>query len=59
MKTSKLLIAAVLAIAIGAPIVGFVGDINMAQPTTAAGNGSRSFTGLLPACCRSIRAGLP
>jgi hypothetical protein len=36
MKTNRLLIAAVLAIAIGAPIVGFVGDINMAQPTTPA-----------------------
>ena len=37
MKTNKLLVAAVLAIAIGAPIVGFVGDINMAQPTTSHG----------------------
>jgi thiol-disulfide isomerase/thioredoxin len=36
MKTSKLLIAAVLAIAIGAPIVGFIGDINGAQPMTSA-----------------------
>lgn len=37
MKTNKLLVASVLAIAIGVPIVGFVGDINMAQPTTSAG----------------------
>src|SRR5260370_7486294 len=35
MKTNKLLVAAVLAIAIGAPIAGFVGDIIMAQPTTS------------------------
>src|SRR5262249_29507816 len=34
-KTSKLLVAAVLAIAIGAPIAGIVGDINMAQPLTS------------------------
>ena len=37
MKTSKLLVAAVLAIAIGAPIAGFVGDMNMAQPMTSTG----------------------
>ena len=37
MKINKLLVAAVLATAIGAPIVGFVGDINMAQPTTSTG----------------------
>ncbi len=36
MKTSKLLVAAILAIAIGAPIAGFVGDMN-AQPTTSTG----------------------
>src|SRR5262245_22397011 len=34
MKMSKLLVAAVLAIAIGAPIAGFVGDISMSQPST-------------------------
>ena len=34
MKTNKLLVAAVLAIAIGAPIAGFVGDMNMPQPTS-------------------------
>src|SRR5215467_5037221 len=33
MRAKNVLIGAVLAIAIGAPIVGFVGDINMAQPT--------------------------
>ena len=35
MKTNKLLVAAVLATAIGAPIAGFVGDMNMAQPMTS------------------------
>ena len=37
MNTSKLLVAAVLAIAIGAPIAGFFGDMNMPQPTTSTG----------------------
>ena len=37
MKTNKLLVAAVLAIAIGAPIAGFVGDMNMPQPMTSTG----------------------
>jgi thiol-disulfide isomerase/thioredoxin len=37
MKTNKLLAAAVLAIAIGAAIAGFVGDTNVAQPTTSPG----------------------
>jgi thiol-disulfide isomerase/thioredoxin len=37
MKTNKVLIAAVLAIAIGAPIAGFVGDKNVAQPLTSTG----------------------
>ena len=37
MKAKKLLVATVLAVAIGAPIAGFVGDINMAQPTTSPG----------------------
>jgi hypothetical protein len=46
MKTNKLLIAAVLAIAIGAPIAGFVRDINMAQPTTPAGERAAFFHGL-------------
>jgi thiol-disulfide isomerase/thioredoxin len=35
MKTSKLLVAAVLATAIGTPIAGFVGDGNVAQPMTS------------------------
>ena len=35
MKTNKLLVAAVLAMAIGAPIAGFVGDTNMARPITS------------------------
>jgi len=33
MQTRKLLVTAVLGIAIGAPVVGFVGDMNMVQPT--------------------------
>jgi hypothetical protein len=33
MKTNKLLAAAILAIAIGAPIAVFIGDKNVAQPT--------------------------
>ena len=37
MKMSKLLVAAVLAFAIGAPIAGFVGDMNGAQPMTSTG----------------------
>jgi hypothetical protein len=37
MKTSKLLLATVLAIAIGTPIAGLVGDMNVAQPMTSAG----------------------
>ena len=37
MKTSKLLVAAVLAVAIGAPIAGFVGDMSVSQPTTSTG----------------------
>ena len=37
MKTNKLLVAAVLAIAIGAPIAGFVGYMNGAQPMTSTG----------------------
>src|SRR5262245_13249519 len=35
MQTKKLLVAAVLAIAIGAPIAGFVVERNMPQPTTS------------------------
>jgi thiol-disulfide isomerase/thioredoxin len=37
MRTNRLLIAAVLAIAIVAPIAGFVGDFNRAQPVTSTG----------------------
>jgi thiol-disulfide isomerase/thioredoxin len=37
MKTNKLLVAAVLAIAIGAPIAAFVHDINGPQPMTSTG----------------------
>src|SRR5215470_10258793 len=36
MRISKFLVAAVVAIAIGAPIAGFLGDTNMAQPITSA-----------------------
>ena len=37
MKSGKLLVTAVLAIAIGAPIAGLVGDMNMAQTVTSTG----------------------
>jgi thiol-disulfide isomerase/thioredoxin len=37
MKINKLLVAAVLAIAIGAPIAAFLEDLNVPQPTTSAG----------------------
>src|SRR5262245_15814725 len=37
MKTNKLLVAAVLAIAIGAPIAGFVRDMYMPQTITSTG----------------------
>src|SRR5262245_3775153 len=37
MRTNKLLVAAVLAIAIGAPMAGFLGDVTMSQPTTSTG----------------------
>ena len=46
MKISKLLIVAVLAVAIAAPVVVFVGDINMAQPTTPTGERTGFFHGL-------------
>lgn len=36
MTTNKLLVASVLAVAIGAPIAGFLGDTDVAQPTTSA-----------------------
>jgi thiol-disulfide isomerase/thioredoxin len=37
MKASQFMVAAVLAIAIGAPIVAFVKDLNVAEPTTSTG----------------------
>jgi thiol-disulfide isomerase/thioredoxin len=37
MRTNKLLVAAVLAAAIGAPTAGSSGDMNVAQPTTSTG----------------------
>ena len=37
MTMNKLLVAVVLAMAIGAPIAGFLGDTNVAQPTTSTG----------------------
>jgi thiol-disulfide isomerase/thioredoxin len=37
MKTYKLLVATVLAAAIGAPIAGFVGDTSVSQPITSTG----------------------
>jgi thiol-disulfide isomerase/thioredoxin len=37
MKTSKLLVATVLAIAIGGPIAGFFGGVSMSQPTAPVG----------------------
>src|SRR5262245_65854733 len=39
MKTNKLLITAVIAVAIGAPIASFKGDTVMSQSTTAPGVG--------------------
>ena len=36
MRIKKLLVAAVLVTAIGVTIVGFVGDVNMAQPADHA-----------------------
>jgi thiol-disulfide isomerase/thioredoxin len=37
MKTKRLMVAAILALAIGAPIAGFLGDTKMPQPTTFTG----------------------
>jgi hypothetical protein len=37
MKTNRLLVSAVLATAIGAPIAGVVVDVNVAQPVTSTG----------------------
>jgi thiol-disulfide isomerase/thioredoxin len=46
MKMSKLLIAAVLAAAIGAPIAGFVGDRNVPESRTPTGERVAFFHGL-------------
>ena len=43
MEMNKRLITTVLAIAIAAPMVAFVGDINMAQPTTPTGERTAFF----------------
>jgi thiol-disulfide isomerase/thioredoxin len=48
MKISKLVIAAVLAIAVGIPIAGFVGDKNMSQPITSSEARTPSFLHGLP-----------
>src|SRR5712675_1604885 len=37
MKTNRLLVGAVLAIAVGAPIAGLLGDTTVSQPTTSPG----------------------
>src|SRR5262249_7713445 len=44
-KTNRLVMAAVLAVAIEAPIAGFVGDISMAQPTAPSDERSAFFHG--------------
>jgi hypothetical protein len=49
MKSGRLLVTAVLAIAIGAPIAGLVGDINMAQTVTSTGVRVPFLHGLLTA----------
>ena len=46
MKTNKLLVTAVLAIAVGASVVGFVRDVNVAQSTTPMGERVAFFHGL-------------
>ena len=46
MKTSKLLIAAILAIAVGAPIAGFIGDSKVPQSTSPTGERVAFFHGL-------------
>ena len=46
MKVSKLLIAAVLVIAIGSPIAGFVGHIKLPLSTTPTGEPVAFFHGL-------------
>ena len=46
MKVSKLLLAAVLVIAIGAPIAGFVGDIKLPRSSVPTGEPIAFFHGL-------------
>ena len=46
MKINKVLVAAMLATTIGPPIVGFVGDTTMAQPTTSTDERVTFFHGL-------------
>ena len=50
MKTNKLLVAAVLAIAVGAPIAGFVGEIERGTADDIRGD-----TGSVPARRHSTR----
>ena len=57
MNANKLLIATVLAIAIGAPIVAFVGDINMAQLSRIAQLDQR--TAFADQCLHSAEADVP
>ena len=49
MKLNKLLIAAILAMAIGVPIASFVGDVGMPQPTTFTGARSPFLHAISPA----------
>jgi thiol-disulfide isomerase/thioredoxin len=46
MQKNKLLLATVLAITIGTPIAGLMGDITMAQPTTSTGIGTSFLHGV-------------
>jgi hypothetical protein len=56
MKTNGLLVAAVLAAAIGAPIAGFVGEMYAPQPMTSTGVRAPFLHGL-PAATSPLRAG--
>ena len=57
MKTNKLLVAAVLATAIGAPIAGFVGEMK-GQPMTSTGVRVPFLHGFpIGQICQSNRAG--
>jgi thiol-disulfide isomerase/thioredoxin len=57
MKTKKLIVAAILAMAIGALIAGFVGDLKMPQPTTFTGARS-PFLHAVPAAQTNSQSGL-